>query len=134
MNATPLRRTILTILAGCSLLLVVSAQDVALPMKTGSVKFAVIGDMGTGDTAQFETAKQMVASHATFPYEFVIMLGDNIYDSQDFVQKFERPYKPLLDLKIPFYAALGNHDNQNEVFYKNYNMNGKRTTASPKAT
>jgi predicted phosphodiesterase len=126
MTVTPSRRPVLTVLAGCWLVAVVSAQDVALPMKAGSVKFAVIGDMGTGDAAQFETAKQMVASHDTFPYEFVLMLGDNLYGGEDFGPKFEQPYKPLLDLKIPFYAALGNHDNQNEVFYKNYGMNGKR--------
>ena len=126
MSATPLRRTIFAALATCSLLAVVSAQDVALPLKPGSVKFAAMGDMGTGDTAQFETAKQMVLSHGKFPYEFVIMLGDNIYGAEDFNKKFELPYKPLLDLKIPFYAALGNHDDQNEVYYKNYGMNGKR--------
>ena len=27
---------------------------------------------------------------------------------------------------IKFYAALGNHDNPNERFYKNFNMDGKR--------
>ena len=57
------------------------------------------------------------------------MLGDNIYGSerpQDFVKKFERPYKALLDLKIPFYASLGNHDDPNQRFYKPFNMDGKR--------
>ena len=126
MSATPPRRAILAALAVCSLLALVSAQEVALPMKAGSVKFAVMGDMGTGDKAQFETAQQMVTSRAKFPFEFVIMLGDNIYGSQDYAQKFELPYKPLLDLKIQFYAALGNHDDANEIFYKSYGMNGKR--------
>jgi hypothetical protein len=42
MNVTPLRRTILTVLAGCWLLVVVSAQEVALPIRANSVKFAVI--------------------------------------------------------------------------------------------
>jgi 3',5'-cyclic AMP phosphodiesterase CpdA len=57
------------------------------------------------------------------------MLGDNMYGSQnprDFVQKFERPYKPLLDAGVKFYAALGNHDNQENRFYEPWNMNGER--------
>ena len=64
-----------------------------------------------------------------FPFEFVIMLGDNIYGSerpQDFVAKFEKPYKPLLDAKVPFYAALGNHDDPTQRYYKPFNMNGER--------
>ena len=57
------------------------------------------------------------------------MLGDNMYGSerpQDFVKKFEQPYKPLLDAKVKFYAALGNHDDPNQRFYKPFNMNGER--------
>ncbi len=57
------------------------------------------------------------------------MLGDNMYGSKrgaDFAKKFERPYKPLIDAKVEFYATLGNHDDQNERFYKPFNMNGKR--------
>ena len=30
---------------------------------------------------------------------------------EDYEQKFEHPYKALLDAGIKFYAALGNHDN-----------------------
>jgi len=59
----------------------------------------------------------------------VIMLGDNLYGSQkpnDFVTKFETPYKPLLDSGVKFYAALGNHDQQTNRFYKPWNMNGER--------
>jgi 3',5'-cyclic AMP phosphodiesterase CpdA len=131
---TPLRRIVLTVVAGCSLLAVVAAQDVALPMKTGSVKFAAIGDMGTGDAAQLQTGAELTAMRAKFPFEFVLMLGDNVYGSQDFGSKFEVPYKALLDAKVPFYAALGNHDDQNEVLYKNYNMNGKRYYSFEKGT
>jgi 3',5'-cyclic AMP phosphodiesterase CpdA len=57
------------------------------------------------------------------------MLGDNIYGSerpQDFVRKFEQPYKGLLDAKMPFYAALGNHDDPTQRYYKPFNMNGER--------
>ena len=106
-----------------------ASSDVQAPVGKDSVKFLVIGDSGTGDRAQTETGAQMWAAHSVFPFEFAIMLGDNIYGSeraQDFVSKFERPYKPILDANIPFYAALGNHDDPNQRFYKNFGMGGKR--------
>jgi predicted MPP superfamily phosphohydrolase len=105
------------------------AQEVALPNKNGSVKFAVIGDNGNGDRAQYEVGALMAATHEKYPFEFVIMLGDNMYGSQtpkDFERKFELPYKALLDRDVKFYAALGNHDNQENRFYKPWNMNGER--------
>jgi 3',5'-cyclic AMP phosphodiesterase CpdA len=103
--------------------------ELTLPNAKDSVKFLAMGDNGTGDTAQYEVAKQMTAWYGKFPYEFAIMLGDNLYGSQapeDFVTKFERPYKPLMDAGVKFYAALGNHDNQTNRFYKPWNMNGER--------
>ena len=105
------------------------AQQSALPTAFDSVKFAVIGDNGTGDRAQYEVAHQLAASHDRFPFDMVIMLGDNIYGTQrpdDFVQKFERPYKPLLDAGVRFYASLGNHDNERNRFYPAFNMGGER--------
>ena len=83
--------------------------------------------MGTGDAPQYQTAQKLIDSRVAFPYDFVIMLGDNIYGgskSKDFEQKFEVPYKPLLDAGIKFYACLGNHDNPNERLYKPFNMDG----------
>jgi predicted MPP superfamily phosphohydrolase len=105
-----------------------SAQDFRFPLAQDSARFAVIGDMGTGDAPQYQTAQKMIDSRVAFPYDFVIMLGDNIYGgskSKDFEQKFQVPYKPLLDAGVPFYACLGNHDNPNERLYKPFNMNGE---------
>jgi predicted MPP superfamily phosphohydrolase len=93
------------------------------------VRFAAIGDNGTGDPPAYQVGMQMEASRQTFPFTFVIMLGDNLYGSQrpqDFVKKFEAPYKALLDAKVEFYAALGNHDDPNQRLYKPFNMGGKR--------
>jgi 3',5'-cyclic AMP phosphodiesterase CpdA len=93
------------------------------------VAFAVIGDSGTGDRAQYEVAHQMVIARERMPFETVIMLGDNIYGHQgaaDFAQKFELPYKPLLDAGVRFYAALGNHDDEASMFYLPFNMGGER--------
>jgi len=104
------------------------ADEVKFPLKSNSVRFAAIGDMGTGGRPQYEVAEQMLKTRQTFPFEFVIMLGDNIYGGStpaDFEKKFAVPYKPLLDAGVTFYAALGNHDNTNERFYKLFNMNGE---------
>src|SRR5579863_3362944 len=115
----------------CSVLLLpIGAQQLALPNQPNSVDFAAIGDMGTGDAAQYEIARQMSVYHHSSPFDFVIMLGDNIYgghEAGDFEQKFSVPYKPLLDAGVKFYASLGNHDNSTvERFYKPFNMNGER--------
>jgi hypothetical protein len=101
----------------------------ALPNKAGSLKFAVLGDNGTGDRLQYDLAAQMAGALAQFPFEFVIMMGDNFYGSQrpaDLVQKFDRPYKPLLDAGVTFHAALGNHDEPDSLHYPPLSMNGRR--------
>ena len=100
-----------------------------LPNRADSLKFAVIGDNGTGDVPQFEVAQQMDTAHATFPFELVIMLGDNMYGSQqaaDFITKFQEPYARLLAAGVTFHASLGNHDRPENVSYKPFNMNGAR--------
>jgi predicted phosphodiesterase len=123
-------RGVLSLVLAAALALVLSASgqaDFAFPLQAGSVRLAVIGDMGTGDQAQAEVARQMVKSRAVFPFEFVITLGDNIYTGSrpsDYEKAFALPYKPLLDADVKFYATLGNHDTTNERFYKPFNMNG----------
>jgi predicted phosphodiesterase len=105
------------------------AQDLALPLKANSVRFGVIGDNGTGEKAEYEVGQQMATYHEKFPFTFVIMNGDNLYGGerpQDFVNKFEAPYKALLDAKVDFFATLGNHDDPNQRFYKPFNMGGQR--------
>jgi len=101
---------------------------VVLPNKEGSLKFAVLGDFGTGDPTQYELARQMTALHERFKYNLVVLVGDNLYGSerpQDFKKKFEDPYKPLLDAGVKFYASLGNHDAREQRYYKPFNMDGK---------
>lgn len=104
--------------------------DIRIPLQANSTRFAVIGDSGTGDRAQFEVAQKMELYRQATKFDFVIMLGDNIYGShspQDFKKKFEDPYKPLLDAGVKFYASLGNHDDPNdERLYKPFNMGGER--------
>jgi hypothetical protein len=112
-----------------SLTIGAAAGQVSLPNKAGTVKFAVIGDSGTGGREQLKVAQQLTAARGQFPFTFAVMLGDNLYGSErptDFADKFERPYKALLDAGVKFYAALGNHDDPNQRFYKQFNMNGER--------
>ena len=105
------------------------AQSAALPNRPDSLKFLAMGDNGTGDRPQYEVGQQMAKLHATFPFDLVIMLGDNMYGGQspaDYVKKFEQPYAPLLAAGVKFQASMGNHDRPDQVSYKPYNMNGQR--------
>ena len=108
---------------------VVFGQAAPLPNRPGSLKFAAIGDNGTGDRPQYDVGAADGDAHATFAFDLVIMLGDNMYGGQappDFVKKFEQPYAPLLAAGVKFQASLGNHDRPENVCYKLYNMNGQR--------
>ena len=103
--------------------------DACPPAAEDSVRFAVIGDSGTGGREQYQVAQRMAEAHAKFPFTFTLMLGDNMYGSerpQDYARKFEQPYKALRDAGVQFYASLGNHDDQNQRFYRGFNMNGER--------
>ena len=124
-----MRRLLMSVLLCVGLTATVPAQDLKLPMKMGSVKFAVIGDTGTGDSHQLAVARQLATYRGKFPFEFVIMMGDNLYggnSAKDYDKKFAIPYKPLTDAGVKFYASLGNHDDPSERFYKPFNMNGER--------
>jgi 3',5'-cyclic AMP phosphodiesterase CpdA len=117
------------LLAWALLATAAAAAPVDPPRADDSVRFAVIGDSGTGSSRQYELAERLVGARATFPYTFVLMLGDNIYGSdapKDFAKKFERPYQRLLEADVPFFAALGNHDDPNQRLYKPFHMDGQR--------
>lgn len=106
-----------------------SPGSLALPLRDGSVRFAVIGDSGRGDTPQHEVARQMVTWRTRFPFDFVVMLGDNIYGphrADDYTRKFEEPYAPLLAAGVTFYASIGNHDDPGQINYAKFNMGGRR--------
>lgn len=106
-----------------------TAQESTLHLAPNSVKFAALGDNGTGNPEQYQIAEQMTRFHAKFPFDLVIMLGDNIYGGQgpsDLVKKFSRPYKALLDAGVKFYASIGNHDDPANVQYPLWNMGGQR--------
>jgi predicted phosphodiesterase len=120
--------------AVCLLLLCASGvaeqNQITMPLSKDSVRFAVIGDNGTGEAPEFAIGKQLEKYRQTVGFDFVLMLGDNIYGGHlpvDFQRKFEQPFKPLLDAGVKFYASLGNHDDPDiERLYKPFNMEGKR--------
>lgn len=106
-----------------------AAPTLTLPNRANTLKFAVLGDSGSGDAGQYGLATQMGAVHQLFAFAFVIMVGDNFYGSQtpsELAKKFDRPYQPLLDAGVTFHAAIGNHDEPFTVNYPPLNMGGRR--------
>ena len=71
----------------------------------------------------------MLRFRGLFRFDRVIMLGDNIYggqDGQNLERKFAQPYKGLLETGVIFYAALGNHDSQDNRHYGLFHMGDQR--------
>ena len=102
---------------------------ICLPRADNSVRFAIIGDNGNGSRPQYEIAQQMERYRQDLHFDFVLMMGDNLYGGKspsDYKRKFEEPYRSLLAGGVKFYASLGNHDDPNERFYKPFNMSGRR--------
>jgi predicted phosphodiesterase len=131
-----LRYPAFAIFAACTSIAISAQRQLELPLKPNSVRFAVLGDTGTGDSGQRQVAAQLLQFHQRFPFTFALMLGDNMYGSerpQDYTRKFEQPYKELLDAKVEFNAALGNHDDPNQRFYKLFNLGGERYRTFKKA-
>ena len=70
-------KTSLLLLALTSALTVAAlAQDLTVPNQKDSLKFAVMGDSGTGNSDQYRLAKQLATVRQRYPFEFVLMLGD----------------------------------------------------------
>ena len=108
---------------------VTTAERADFSTRPGAVRFAVIGDSGRGSQEQHEVARQMAAQRDRFRFDFVVMLGDNVYDGdtpKDYRDKFEMPYRPLLEDGVKFYAARGNHDVGDAWLYEPFNTGGHR--------
>jgi len=87
--------------------------ETPVPDETRPVRFAVIGDFGSGFEEQYRLAGRMCRWHRSHGFNLVITTGDNIYDSghpEDFGPKFFRPYDCLFDAGVRWRAVLGNHD------------------------
>ncbi|MGE0129649.1 MAG: metallophosphoesterase [Blastocatellales bacterium] len=122
-------QSIATITAGA--LVIPRSVFGATPAKN-KIKFAAIGDFGTGDGGQAGIAAQILRDHQTSPLDLILAVGDNIYPDgggRHFVKKFERPYAGLLNHGVKFHAVLGNHDvrdgRHDQCRYPHFNMNGQ---------
>lgn len=96
------------------------------------IRFAVIGDWGTGDSETSQIAGLMAQTHRSATLDFVIAAGDNIYPDgagRRFSKNFEQPFSPLLNDRVSFHAVLGNHDvrdgRQDQIRYPLFNMGGR---------
>lgn len=86
----------------------------APPPPTPRVRFVAVGDTGKGNLGQAEVAAGIEKICAAQGCDFVVLLGDNIYergvdgvDDPKWQTHFEQPYA---NIDLPFYAVLGNHD------------------------
>ena len=101
----------------------------AIQAQAESLRFAVIGDFGSGTPQQYEVASLMAAVRARSQYDMVLTAGDNIYggwNRRAVVDRFEMPYRLLLEGGVSFFASLGNHDDLAERQYPLFNMGGER--------
>ncbi len=73
-----------------------------------TIRFAVIGDSGTGSTAQYRVAIQM----QLWRPNLLIHTGDLVYpagEEKDYTANFFLPYLSILP-RIPLMPSIGNHD------------------------
>ena len=93
MTGTARRSPALAAILLLALPALLGAADILLPNRDGALRLAVIGDSGSGTRGQYETAGELVNAHTKFPFDLVLMLGDNIYGGQnprDLFLKFEQ--------------------------------------------
>ncbi len=123
-----------------------AAPAASLPDAESSVvRFAALGDTGSGEAGQREVARALATKCASAGCDFVTLLGDNLYPSgassshaAEFESRFEVPYR---DVATDFFAVLGNHDyghgglgtdfarGQNEVDYSKVSQKWKMPAA-----
>jgi 3',5'-cyclic AMP phosphodiesterase CpdA len=116
----------------------VEAQRAIVPLPTTSpiLRFISVADTGTGAQGQYAVAEAMAQYHRENPFNVAVLAGDNIYNNGE-IEKinavFEKPYQPLLQQGVKFYACLGNHDIRTangdpQVKYAGFNMQGRYYT------
>jgi hypothetical protein len=76
--------------------------------KAGAVRFAVIGDSGTGEDDAVDVSDQLT----TVPFDLALHLGDLAYEEgrpKEITDHYFRVYEDLLGL-VPMYPISGNHE------------------------
>ena len=80
------------------------------------VRFAVVGDVGTGEADEISTATAVDELEGTDEYDALLMLGDNVYpdgDPRQVDRTVFEPFAGVLDGPTELLAVLGNHDVEN---------------------
>lgn len=77
------------------------------------VRFTVVGDVGTGDSEEYETAAAMTNLLHDGPIDGLVLLGDNVYPDGDPERLDETvfiPFGSILYSGTELLPVLGNHD------------------------
>ena len=96
------------------------SERIPLPtgaIEVGEVRFAAIGDAGTGGKNQFKIGEQMARIQRMTSFNLLLSLGDNVYESgspKDIEKKFIKPYRALFRQGVEFRGVIGNHDARSE--------------------
>jgi len=94
------------------------------PTAHEDLTFAVIGDMGTGDTMQASVALALERLIEERDVRLVLMVGDTVYNrasggsgalDSEWLTTFFQPYRTIID-RVPFYPCVGNHDTKEGFF------------------
>lgn len=104
------------------------------------IVFAVIGDSGDVSPGLRGVIREMGAyRRERAKFDFVLLLGDNIYNNgvgRGMQKVFEAPFADLLAESVQFHAVLGNHDirrgTELQINYPAWNMRGQRFYAFSK--
>ncbi len=85
------------------------------------ISFFALGDTGKSTSRRRRVVRGMVDQASRTRLDFVMLLGDNFYESgvrsvndRLWQREFERPFGEP-ELRVPFYAALGNHDHKGSI-------------------
>jgi len=86
----------------------------APPVGSKPMRFITFGDYGQGTPFQKQLGDVMAQTYQKTPYNVALLLGDNIYPNGDVKRlaksNFENPYQLLIQNKVRFWAAIGDHD------------------------
>lgn len=81
------------------------------------IRFAAVGDTGTGGSRQRAVAEQMLDVQRRSQFDLTLFLGDNLYENGapgGIEKKFLKPYRGLVENAVELRGVIGNHDARNE--------------------
>src|SRR5581483_8081031 len=87
----------------------IAAAVLTLQMRGDTLRIAVVGDIGAGTR---EIARGIEGVHRAAPLDAIVTTGDNVYPCgvKSAGDRHWDVLLPLLDLGIPIFPTLGNHD------------------------